>query len=117
MARVLICGSRDWTNRGLIAMRVSSLLPGSVVIEGECRGADIIAREEAEKQGVPVERYLADWQKHGRAAGPIRNTRMLEEGKPDLVIAFHNDIQNSRGTNDMVRKAKAAGIEVQVITE
>jgi len=50
----------------------------------------------------------AKWSKHGRAAGPIRNQEMIDECKPDLVVAF----PGGRGTADMVRRAKAAGIRV-----
>lgn len=54
------------------------------------------------------EEYPADWKRYGMAAGPIRNRRMLKEGKPDIVIAF----AGGRGTADMVRQAKAAGVPV-----
>lgn len=69
---------------------------------------------------VPIDReqYPADWEKHGKAAGPIRNALMLEEGKPDLVLAFKDgfDWQFKRGgTEHMVRIAKAAGVRTIVI--
>ncbi len=51
---------------------------------------------------------MADWTTHGRAAGPIRNARMLAEYHPDLVIAF----PGGRGTLDMVSKAERAGVAV-----
>lgn len=56
----------------------------------------------------PVRAFPADWHRDGKAAGPIRNRRMLLEGMPDLVVAF----PGGRGTADMVRRARAAGIEV-----
>lgn len=59
--------------------------------------------------GFEVAACPADWKKHGKAAGPIRNQSMLTEHKPDLVIAF--PLGESKGTRDMIRKAKAAGIE------
>jgi hypothetical protein len=52
--------------------------------------------------------YPADWAKHGRAASPIRNQQMLDEGRPNLVVAF----PGGRGTADMVRRARSAGVEV-----
>lgn len=51
---------------------------------------------------------MADWDGLGRKAGPIRNQRMLDEGKPDLVVAFPGD----KGTADMVRRARTASLEV-----
>jgi hypothetical protein len=59
-------------------------------------------------QDIPCSVYMADWDGLGRKAGPIRNQRMLDEGKPDLVIAF----PGGRGTADMVRRAREAGVEV-----
>ncbi len=56
--------------------------------------------------------YEADWHEHGRAAGPIRNARMIAEGRPDLVIAF----PGGRGTADMVSRARKAGIEVREVS-
>jgi hypothetical protein len=49
---------------------------------------------------------MADWEKLGRSAGPIRNQAMLDEGRPDLVVAF----PGHHGTADMVRRARAAGV-------
>ena len=62
--------------------------------------------------GVP-----ANWVKYGRAAGPIRNRRMLELVPPDLVVAFHDDLESSRGTKDMVIAARQAEIPVRLITQ
>lgn len=78
------------------------------VIHGAARGADTLAHEWAAHHEIPVDVYPADWQAHGRAAGPIRNARMLEEGKPDVVVAF----KGGRGTADMVRRARASGVPV-----
>jgi hypothetical protein len=113
--RVLICGDRNWDDGLPIAWIVRALAHGpdeSTVIEGEARGADSLAGRSAERQGVPVEKYPADWDAHGKAAGPIRNQQMLDDGRPDIVVAFHDDLDNSRGTGDMVRRATKAGIPV-----
>lgn len=80
----------------------------TVVIHGAARGADTEAAWLARGRGLAVEAFPADWRKHGRAAGPLRNQRMLDEGKPDLVIAF----SGGKGTADMVRRAEAAGVKV-----
>lgn len=64
---------------------------------------------------VSHERYPADWEKHGKAAGPIRNQQMLTEGKPDIVVAFSDNLSNSKGTADMCRRAHKAGLPVYVI--
>jgi hypothetical protein len=111
--RVLVCGSRDIT-QGKALEKVLSLLHSqlkfSVVIEGECRGADTIAREWAEKNNISVEKYPADWKRYKYAAGPIRNQQMIDEGKPALVIAFYLNKATSKGTANMVKLATKAGL-------
>lgn len=121
--RVLVCGGRDYADRDAV-FRALDGLTGEitdetplgtidlVVIHGACpTGADLWADEWAIINWSRFEEYPADWPKHGRAAGPIRNQRMIDEGRPDLVLAF----PGGRGTADMVRRARAAGIEVREI--
>lgn len=74
-----------------------------------------MASSAAIRHGLETESYPADWANFGKAAGPLRNQRMLDEGKPDLVVAFTNDLASSRGTRDMVRRAQAAGIPTWVV--
>lgn len=111
--RVLFCGDRHWTAYKVIADVMAALRP-EVVIEGEARGADSMAADAADYFGIPVLRFPADWEKHGRAAGPIRNKQMLVEGRPDLVIAFHDDIATSKGTRNMVKQAEKKKIPVTI---
>ncbi len=113
--RVLVCGDRKWWDGKAILRELRRLPPPITVIEGEARGADTLARLVAENQGWPVLRFPARWDVYGKAAGPIRNKQMLDEGKPDLVLAFHDNIQESRGTKDMVMQATKRGIETLVI--
>jgi hypothetical protein len=109
--RALICGGRDFKNVAFIWTRLDKIhaeRPISAIIQGGASGVDEIAAEWAKtKRGL--ERYVcrADWEKHGRAAGPLRNARMLE-WKPNVVIAF----PGGRGTANMVKQARDAGVEV-----
>ena len=116
--RVLVCGDRNWTDLKAIQLRLNRLLDETeefiTVVEGEARGADTLGRQAAEELGIKVEAYPADWQQYGRAAGPIRNQQMLDSGI-DLVLAFHHNLDKSKGTADMVRRVRRAGIEVEVI--
>ena len=114
MTRVLICGDRNWTDREAIRLLVAKLKPGDVVIEGEARGADRIARDLAREAGIEIDPYPARWQRYGLAAGPVRNREMLTEGRPDLVLAFHDNLARSKGTRDMVTIARQAGVETWV---
>lgn len=59
--------------------------------------------------------FPAHWDIHGRAAGPIRNQQMLDEGLPDMVIAFHDDIASSKGTKDMISRAEKNSVPYQVV--
>lgn len=110
--RVLVCGGRDFRQRDLLNATFRPLFPKlSAIICGGAPGADTLAWDWAWENRVTCYRYMADWKTHGKAAGPIRNQQMIDEGKPDLVIAF----PGGRGTADMVRRAKAAGVEVREI--
>ena|SRR5260221_10634670 len=115
--RVLVCGDRDWTEPETIADRLSKLPKDTVIIEGEARGADSLGKKEALRLGLLVLAFPAQWDIHGKAAGPIRNQKMLKEGKPDLVLAFHNDIEHSKGTKHMVQIARKAGVPVEIISD
>src|SRR5690348_9731855 len=109
--RVLVCGGRNYNDH----VRVSAVLDKlhseagiDVLIEGGAYGADHCAGSWADDRAVTRETFQADWEALGTFAGPMRNKAMLDEGKPDLVIAF----PGGRGTADMVRKARRAGVEV-----
>lgn len=112
MHRLLICGGRDYTD----AKRIWSVLDHylreadnfEVVIHGAARGADTIGGEWAMARGLRVEAYPANWTQYGNGAGSLRNTQMLRESKPTLVIAF----PGGRGTANMVGQAKRAGVAV-----
>ncbi|MEO9297603.1 DUF2493 domain-containing protein [Devosia alba] len=111
MTRVLVCGGRDYNDTARVFAVLDKLHDYAgidVIIEGGARGADSCGKEWGFRRMVEVETYLADWENQGAFAGPARNKRMLDEGKPDLVIAF----PGGRGTADMVRKARRAGVEV-----
>jgi YspA, cpYpsA-related SLOG family len=120
--RLLVCGSRTWTDRARLWQDLDRLVAehgdGQVVlIEGDARGADRLAGQLARRRGWALERYPADWTRHGRAAGFRRNARMLREGRPELVVAFTvGPLEGSRGTADMVRRARAAGVPVHIVT-
>jgi hypothetical protein len=115
--KILVCGDREWGSYTAVGRELDTFMPwaGSlVVIHGGCRGADSMAGMWAKENGVPVMVFEADWGKHGKAAGPIRNRQMLNEGEPDYVLAFHRDLNKSKGTKDMVMAACAAGIPVRI---
>src|ERR1017187_7880912 len=108
--RVLICGDRNWNQAGPILDALMAQDDVTLVIDGAARGADTIGHQVAEAMDFPTKQFPADWDQYHKAAGPIRNQQMLTEGKPDLVLAFHNDITKSKGTRDMLKRCIKAGI-------
>lgn len=117
--KVLVCGSRDFTDAKIIQVVLMGVYrhhPDIHVIHGNARGADIAARDFAQSQRWTTTPFPADWKTHGKGAGPIRNQQMLDEGGPDIVLAFvSKPLAESIGTADMVRRARAAGVPTYVI--
>jgi len=111
--RVLIYGSRVWGDHVLIRAFVEGLPADTVVITGGAAGADHIAHMAARHRGLATKVYPADWKKHGKGAGPIRNQQMIDEGRPTRAHGFRVGGQ-SRGTDDMTRRLEAAGIPHEV---
>lgn len=107
MARVIVCGGRDFADQDVVDNFLDSIVI-TEVIHGGASGADTLAGRWAQRRGVPVKVYPADWNKHGRAAGPIRNQQMLDTEDPTAVIAF----PGGRGTADMVRRAEDYGVPI-----
>lgn len=119
--RLLVCGDRNWTDQWRLARYMNAIFdddprPPECVIHGCAKGADTIGGLIAQAMGIKVEEYPADWDKYGKAAGVIRNQQMLDEGNPTVVLACHEDIKNSKGTADMIRRAEKAKIRVVKLT-
>lgn len=86
-----------------------------IVIEGGCYGADLLGKAGALKFGLECREYPAHWEEYGKKAGPIRNMEMISKEHPDMVVAFHSDLKNSKGTLNMVRLSQKNNIPVYVI--
>jgi hypothetical protein len=143
-ARILVTGSRSWTDTATIhdallnacydATQAIDRDIRCVIVHGDCpKGADAIAKQWAIDNEVMHEPHPADWSahcgetcllsthrktsaKHGEycpRAGHRRNQLMVDLGA-DIVLAFHQD--KSRGTADLIARAKKAGIPVIVHT-
>lgn len=113
MKRVLVCGGRDYDDYERVKGVLDKLLDwcggrgGLIIIQGMAPGADSLARRWAEDNGVETIGFRASWDLYGKRAGYIRNSQMLDEGKPDLVIAF----PGGAGTNMMVKLSIDACIQ------
>lgn len=109
--RVVFCGGRRYADAGRVSAVMERLAREHrgriVIIQGGANGADRLAAQAAMELGLTCETWPADWTRYGRGAGPIRNQAMLDSGA-DLVVAF----PGGRGTADMVKRARAAGVPV-----
>lgn len=105
--RVLVTGGRKYDNQARVNRVLNDLHP-SQIAQGGASGADRSAALWAHETATSCYTYPADWTKHGKAAGPIRNQKMLEIFQPDLVVAF----PGGRGTEDMVDRARKAFVPV-----
>jgi hypothetical protein len=116
--RVLICGGRNLNQHDVVNTLESDLRDYlyekfgndkiDLIIQGGASGADLGAKLWAISEYIREIEFKADWEKHGKAAGPIRNRRMLEVGKPDVVCAF----EGGRGTANMMKQAYEYGVPV-----
>jgi hypothetical protein len=119
--RVLVCGGRSYEDRSRVfhvldkALRAATLAGKSfVLVHGNARGADKLSHEWATARQISdVRVYEADWETHGRSAGPIRNKLMLTNESPHVIIAF----EGGNGTADMIRQGKKAGVPVYEVKE
>ena len=112
--KILVTGSRWWADENAIIRMLEAFPHDTQLIHGAARGADEIADNVARwGLGWPKPRaFPAEWTAYGKRAGAIRNAAMLKE-QPDLVIAFHNDLNRSKcGTRDCIDKASKLGIPV-----
>lgn len=109
MKRVLVTGSRVWTNVALLHYAIDRhMRPGDVLIQGNAIGPDQWSKEYWSGRG-PVEGYDADWGTYGDRAGMIRNAQMLDTGV-DLVLAFPHG--KAKGTRGCMRLAASRYIPV-----
>ena len=116
--RIIICGTRDFDDRELLYSTLDSIthtMTNLEIISGGCRGADSIGEEYAKTRNILLTVFPADWDKYGRAAGPIRNKQMLNYALEEnaVVVAFWDG--KSRGTLNMIQAAKNANVDVRII--
>lgn len=126
--RILVCGGRRYgitmtddgyfvPNRKQVATlntyldNMLSEFPDMLIIHGEAKGADSLAKDWAKSRNIEQIGFPAQWNKYGKAAGFLRNTEMLEVGKPDIVVAF----PGGTGTAMMCKIAAAADVEVRKV--
>ena len=108
--RTIIAGSRSFTDYFKLVEALSHL-DITCVISGGAKGADSLGEEYAKEKGIPIERYPAQWDLHGKSAGYKRNILMAE--KAEALVAFWDG--SSRGTKHMIDIARKKGLEIEVV--
>lgn len=104
---VVIGGYRNFENYEIFKSFVYSCLNELesneiTILSGHCKGVDLMGERYAKEKGLVLEIYPADWKKYGKAAGPIRNKKMVE--KANIVIAFV--CERAKGTKNLIAQAK-----------
>ncbi len=114
MKRVVVTGGRNFDDWAMFQDVLIALDPDQVYV-GDATGADAMARDWADHAGVCLEVFTADWDKHGKKAGPIRNAWMLDSamrgivnGDSLIVVAF----PGGRGTDNCIKEAVARNLIV-----
>ena len=110
--KVLVCGGRDFANKELLWNCLDKICEEggiSEIIHGGAPGADSLAGEYASERGVPEIIFPADWKRFGSFAGRLRNSQMLQEGQPDLIL----EMPGGKGTFHMVSISRGAGKKVR----
>ncbi len=115
--RVIIAGSRNFDDYVMLCKHCDRLLSQKVathqivIISGAARGADTLGEQYAHERGYVVEIYPADWNRDGKAAGPIRNAQMAKVA--DTLIAFWDG--QSKGTANMIDQVKTRGLSIKIV--
>jgi len=116
---ILVTGDREWVDRKIIEMLMVKENETTLFLHGGARGADSCTDEAARAIGRP-RASIPYFGNFGRAGGPIRNSFMLDvilglkaQGYITEVWGFHDDLANSKGTKDMMTKAKGSGLKVR----
>lgn len=117
--RLLVCGPRDFADMHFIINVLNNQFIGkvqpSVLINGNARGVDKLARVWAKGRGIRIEDYDAKWCSMGRGAGPRRNQEMLDVGRPTAAVAFRYSSRETKGTKDMIHRLQKAHIPLEII--
>ena len=110
--RTIIAGSRNCNHYDDLLRAIDAInWKPTTVISGTARGVDQMGERWATEQGLPIERFPADWDTYGKSAGYRRNAEMAKNA--DALIAFWDG--KSRGTMHMIDYAKEMGLKVRVV--
>lgn len=100
--KTIISGSRSITDYASLLLAISKCdIEITEILSGAANGVDRLGERYAKENGLPLQKFQANWNKHGKAAGPIRNEEMAKNA--DALLALWDG--KSRGTQDMINRA------------
>ncbi len=108
MKKVIVSGGRNYSDKTHVFRVLLGLLPIDLIIQGGANGADKLAREFALEHGIACQTFEADWDTHGKSAGPRRNASMCEKNKDATAVFF----PGGRGTDNCHMNAKRLGLTI-----
>ena len=117
MKKIVVAGTRSFNDYNTAESYIKNCLEKEnlnepiTFISGGCRGADLLGEKYAEKYGYPIEIHTAEWNKYGRAAGPIRNKEMAQTA--DIIICFWD--RKSKGTKSLIEFAQSLNKTVYIM--
>lgn len=116
--KIIIAGSRSFTDFDLLKKKCDYYLSDAIannynieIVSGTAKGADKLGESYALEKGYHIAFFPADWKKHGKRAGYLRNQEMADYA--DALIVFWDG--ESRGTMHMIDLAKKKGIPVRIV--
>lgn len=118
MTRIIVAGSRDFTDYSRLCSRLDEIIADIhdeiEIVSGHARGADSLGERYARENGLKIAVFPANWDLYGKSAGVIRNQQMLDYASKEtpLVVAFWDGC--SRGTLDMIKRARKAEIKTLI---
>lgn len=119
---IIISGDRNWQDEKIMKYVLCQLPSDTRITHGACRGADLmfaslaLERNTTHATGFQIVGQEANWKMYGKGAGPKRNQEMLDSCAQDMVIAFHDNIQDSKGTKNMIMLANKAKVPCYLIS-
>lgn len=101
MKTIVVTGGREYSDKTKVK-EVLDLIRPDFIVQGGATGADQLAKEWADANGIKCHTEEAEWTKYGKPAGHIRNAKMLDDNPTAIVVAF----PGNKGTANCIKNAK-----------
>ena len=114
MFKLIVAGSRDFTDYSFAKQRLEHLLQNITdeieIVSGRARGADLLGERFAKEKGYKIAEFPALWNEHGKVAGLLRNTEMAKYS--DACVVFWKN--KSNGSKHMIDQAKKFNLKLRI---